>query len=48
MDDEIQRELEEESSKPPRIRPARAPLRVVILVLAATLAGFVAIALATM
>jgi hypothetical protein len=48
MDDEIHRELEKEFKKSTRIGPGRVPLRIVVLVLVATLAGFVALALATM
>jgi hypothetical protein len=45
MDDEIQ--VDKELQKSPRIGTQVIPWRVVILVLVATLAGFVALALAT-
>ena len=48
MDDEIHREREKEFKKSPRIGTSRVPLRIAVLVLVATLAGFVALALATM
>jgi hypothetical protein len=45
MDDEIQRALDKELQKSPRIDSQVVPWRAVILVLVATLAGFVALAL---
>jgi hypothetical protein len=44
MDDETQRALDREWRKPPRLATQGVPWRVVIPVLLATLAGFVALA----
>jgi hypothetical protein len=45
MDDEIQRAFDKELQKSPRIDARGVPWRAVILMLVATLAGFLALAL---